>query len=182
MDNIGRYGVVKKEIREIDLRDACMQYAPNSKMVYSFCYEDGNLDTGMLNSPHCRIAKIYFKNGSDWLKKNYKTTEYYRMCTEFFGKKDISIKKIISICESMKKGYLREGYEEEYPTVLEEPFAFTRYERNVPMVKYEVFTGHHRIGAMLALGMKRAKVIIGKDSKPGSCYSEGKIHKLCIGD
>lgn len=156
-----------------------MQYTPNSKMLYSFCYKDGKLDTGMLNSPHYKIAKLYFENGPDWIKKNYKSTDYYRMCTKFFGKKDISIKKIISICESMKKGYLRKGYEEEHPTILEKPFAFTRYNREVPMVKYEVFTGHHRVGVMLAIGMKKAKVIIGEDLNPSSCYSKGKIHNLC---
>lgn len=150
-------------------------------MAKSFFIIDGKIDTHMIHSPHYKIFKLYFDNGSDWLKSNYKSTDYYEMCTKIFGKRDISVKKIISMCESIKKGYLRKGYEEEYPTILEKPFAFTRYNREVPMVKYEIFTGHHRIGALLALGVKRAKVIIGEDSKPSSCYSEGKIHNLCVG-
>lgn len=179
MDNIRRYGVVKKEIREICLEDTCMQYAPNSGMLYHFCMVDGELDTRMINSPHFNIFSLYLKHGESWLKSNYKSTDYYRMCIKFLEKKDAPIKKIISLCESMKKGYLRSGYEEEYPTILEKPFAFTRYNREVPMVKYEIFTGHHRIGAMLALEIKKAKVIIGEDMNPSSCYSEGKIHNLC---
>ena len=102
------------------------------------------------------------------------------MCTKFFGKKNAPIKKVISLCKSIEKGYLRKGYSGEYPTVLEKPFAFTRYNREVPMVKYEVFAGHHRIGVMLAFGIKVAKVVIGEDVNPSSCYSVGKIHKLCV--
>jgi hypothetical protein len=180
VDNIQRYNIGKKEVREIDLCETCMQYAPNSKMLYSFCMVNGELDTRMINSPHYEIANLYFNNGSDWLKKNYRSTSYYRMCRDFLGKKDISIEKIISLCDSIKKGYLRQGYEEEYPTVLEKPFAFTRYNREAPMVKYEVFTGHHRIGVLLALEINKAKVIIGEDVAPSSCFSEGKIHKLCV--
>lgn len=180
MDNIERYGIKKKEVKEIDLAETCMQFAPNSKMLYSFCTMDGKLDTRMINSPHYEISKLYFEKGREWLIKNYKSTDYYKMCVEFFGKKDAPIKKVITLCESIKKGYLRKGYSEEYPTILEKPFAFTRYNRIVPMVKYEVFAGHHRVGVMLAFGIKKAKVMIGEDSKPSSCYSEGKIHKLCV--
>lgn len=156
-----------------------MQFAPNSKIIYSFCMIDGELDTHMINSPHYEIAKLYFDNGSSWLRNNYKSTNYYRMCIDFLGKKDVQVEKIISLCESIKKGFLRSGYEKEHPTVLEKPFAFTRYNREVPMVKYEVFAGHHRVGVMLAIGMKKAKVIIGEDLNPSSCYSKGKIHNLC---
>ncbi len=180
MDKIERYGIREKEIKKINLEEICIQFTPNSEMINHFFQTNGKMDTRMIHSPHYKIAHLYFENGRDWLEKNYESTDYYKMCIEFLGKDDAPIKKIISLCESIKKGYLRSGYEKEYPTILEKPFAFTRYNREVPMVKYEVFAGHHRVGVMLAIGIKFAKVIIGEDTNPLSCYSEGKIHNLCV--
>jgi hypothetical protein len=156
-----------------------MQYCPNSDMLNYFFMKDGILDTRMIFSPHYNIAKLYFKNGKEWLKKNYKDTDYYYMRTKFQNYNDISIEKFSSLCDSIKNGYLIGKYKDSYPVTLEQPFAKTRYNREVPMSGYEVFSGHHRIGIILALGIIDEKVLIAEDLYPGSCYSNGKIHDLC---
>ena len=157
-----------------------MQFCPNSDMLYHFCKKDKILDTRMIFSPHYNMAKLYFKNGKEWLKKNYKDTDYYYMRIKFQNYKDINIDKFINLCESIKNGYLQGKYKDSYPVILKESFAKTRYNREVTVNGYEVFSGHHRIGIMLALEMNNEKVLIAKDLYTGSCYSAGKIHNLCV--
>jgi hypothetical protein len=157
-----------------------MQYCPNSGVLNYFFMKNGILDTRMIFSPHYTMAKLYFKNGKEWLKKNYKDTDYYYMRTKFQNYKDTSIEKFSSLCDSIKNGYLQGKYKDGYPVILEQPFAKTRYNIEVPVSGYEVFSGHHRIGIMLALGMENNEVMIAEDLSPGLCYSLGKIHNLCV--
>jgi hypothetical protein len=149
-------------------------------MLNYFFIKNGILDTRMIFSPHYTMAKLYFKNGEEWLKKNYKDTDYYYMRTKFQNYNDINIDKFINLYESIKNGYLVGKYKDHYPVILEQPFAKTRYNREVPVSGYEVFSGHHRIGILLALEINNGPVLIAEDLHHGSCYSEGKIHNLCI--
>ncbi len=180
INNLEKYGLAKKEIRSILLSETHIQYTPNREPFYSkFFMKNNVLDTRMIYSPHKEIADLYFKKGEKFLRNNYKNTKYYEMCCSFMDKKDISIEKIINLCKSLKRGYLRPGYDENYIVVLEKSFAETRFNRHVPVQGYEVFMGHHRIGVLLSLNNDKQKVMIVKDMFPGTCYSYGKIQRLC---
>ena len=42
----------------------------------------------------------------------------------------------------------------------------------------EIFLGHHRAGALLALGIKKVDVVIAVDNEPGKCKCYGKLHNV----
>ena len=94
--------------------------------------------------------------------------------------------KKIHLFDSLREGYLRRGYEEEYIVILNDPFISTRCGlKNIFTFSPEIFIGHHRAGALVALGKYMVKVVIAKDNKPGSCQCGGKIHDTylrCIRD
>ena len=179
MGIFNQYGLRKINICIMDLSNTYMQNLPNSNMFENIMLKDGIIDMSMQNSPHYEIAKLYFSKGENWLLENYKETRYFTMMTKYLKKKKVDVKKFMKLCKSIKKGYLRGRYKDEYPIVLNEPFAKTRYNKNVFCPGFEIFSGHHRIGILLTL-KKRNKVLVAEDACKGSCYTRGKVHFGCI--
>tara|TARA_Y100000310_G_C20401965_1_gene677846 strand:- start:204 stop:758 length:555 start_codon:yes stop_codon:yes gene_type:complete len=172
------YGLSIKEVKKIDLRDCYMQQRPNKPFDKLLLNEDGIVDSHMLNSPHFKIAKLYFKKGKKKTRQRYQSTHYYQM-NRILGREG-SPEKIINLTNSLRKGYLRKGYKEDYVVVLMEPFACSRYKRDVPDLVPEVWSGHHRIGILLAMEEFCVRVVVAEDSKPRSCFCVGKIHDCCV--
>jgi len=162
-----------------DLSKIYIQNTPNRPLDLLFSQKKPNYL--LSESPHFELASLYIKNGSKWLEKNYKLTLYYKMCKYFLKKNPVNTTlKMIKICDSIKKGYLRKGYENNYIVLLLEPFAISRYNREIEFLVPEIFSGHHRAAILLALGYKSVKVIIAEDVQKGFCESRGKIHDLCV--
>lgn len=172
-NEIEKYGLEIKSYQNLDLRTLYPQPRPNEPLnqyYKEYC---------MKGSPHKEIAECYFNKGEKWLKHNWIHTRYGKMMT-FMGKTKYP-SKIPNLCESVKSGYLREGYEQNFIVVLQESFAITRYCRKDidPQQVPEVWSGHHRIGILLALGYKNVKVAIAEDKYPKTKFTNGKIHKYC---
>lgn len=172
------YGLKKKKICKIDLRNVYLQQRPNAE-IDDLLYRNGYVDRKMGNSPHCEFARLYVKKGEKWLLLNYKNTRYYVMQCRFKKCNIGSIKRFITLCKSINKGYLKGMYKRQHPILLDIPFAGTRYGRDVTLLSPEVFSGHHRIGILIALKVYFAKVIVAKDVKPNTKKCYGKIHHLC---
>lgn len=170
---IARYGLVKDKIENIDLQTCYSQNTPNKPISDIF-----NYNRLMIHSPHFQLAKMYYENGLSKTKKNYIRTDYCRM-KEYFGKGSKFPSKIIPLYDSIKRGYLCEGHKEDYIVLLMQSFAISRYNRNEENLVPEVWSGHHRVGALLALGIYHADVLIAKDAHPGEKTSAGKIHRWC---
>lgn len=170
---IGRYGLIPDKYTTVDLRICFWQNTPNKPVCSLF-----NHDRQMIYSPHVKIAQIYYRHGEEELRKRYKDTEYCKM-KEYFGKGNKFPPRLVSLFDSLKNGYLKGKYKEDYIVLLMQSFAISRYNRDEEDLVPEVFSGHHRIGALLALERYDAKVLIAKDAHPGDKFSEGKIHNLC---
>lgn len=167
------YGLEPVGVEQVDLRTCHAFYPPNRPMNDLFPNE-----RLMAFSPHFEICELYLKRGLDWLLRNYRDTKYWEMMQRM-GKKNFP-QKVVDLCESMKAGYRREGFGSSFVVVLMEPFSASRYGRNVPNRTPEIWSGHHRTGAMLALGHNLVDVLIARDAKPGSKFSVGKVHGLCL--
>jgi hypothetical protein len=172
-----RYDLSRKEIKEIDLRDTYMQRTPNRSTDYLLAIEKKRTHL-MIFSPHTEIFSLLHQFGESWIEKVFTDTRYYKMAS-VLGKKDFP-KKLKKIYYSIRDGYLQGKYKEKYIVVLEEPFAKSRYLRDVEDNAPEIFSGHHRVGALLALKRYNVKVVVAVDNKPGSKYSHGKIHDVCV--
>ena len=168
------YGLEVVGVEPIDLRTCYVFYPPNNGM------DDLFGDRCMELSPHVEICKLYLKQGARWLRRNYQTTRYGQMMDRL-GKKNFP-QKIIDICESVREGYLCKGYEGSYIVVLREPFAASRYLRQIPNRVPEIWSGHHRAAALLAFGRYMVDVLVARDGAPGSKFSVGKVHGLCLGE
>ena len=169
------YGLKRKELRVIDLRTTYCQSRPNKPIFHLF--ERGN--TRMVGSPHVQFAEYYFSKGENWLRRNWKSTRYYKF-RNFIGKKGFP-SRFVGLCKSVSNGYLRKEHAGEFITILDEPFSYTRFNRKVDLdLAPEVWSGHHRVGILIALEKYEAKVEVAMDKYPGSCKSYGKIHDLCI--
>jgi len=179
-DRLKKYDIGVKEIKEVDLRNCYMQQRPNSS-IGDLLLDKGMVNSFIINSPHYEIACLYYKEGESWLRKHYKDTKYFTMMTKYFDKKNFYVNHtLINFFKSIKGGYRRGKYKNSYISVLLEPFANSRYNRNVPNLVPEIFSGHHRAAALLALKIYKVKVIVATDLKTGSCKTNGKIHNLCI--
>lgn len=164
-----RYNLGVVKIKEIDLNKIYSQYVPG--------YDKNNFS--MITSPHYELAKLYYKNGDKWLRNNFYKTSYFILKGGGTDKNVIISKKVIFLFNSIKEGYLRGPHKTNYIVVLNKPFIESRYNvKNIKLSSPEVFMGHHRIGALLALGINRAKVVIAKDNTPGICECYGKIHNV----
>jgi len=170
---IDRYGLVPDKFSDLDLRTCYWQNTPNKPVSSLF----GD-DRSMIISPHAEIAKLYYEQGEKAVRKQYKQTDYCKM-KEYFGKGTKFPSKIVTLFDSVKKGYLRGKYKEEFIVVLMQSFAISRYGREEEDLVPEVWSGHHRVGALLALGRYNVRVLIAKDNHPGEKFSQGKIHKWC---
>jgi hypothetical protein len=184
--NLRKYGLVLHNIERRDLSNCYMQSRPNCE------YDDGVLGRienpmrrfSMVNSPHLEFAMLYYKNGKRWMTNNYNKTRYKVMCFKYKRKKKFP-DGFIDLCNSIKEGYLRNGFNDDYIVLLDEPFAKSRFKRSVLNLVPEVWSGHHRAGAILALSSINESdsfvdVAIAKDTKPGTMKSSGKIHSICV--
>jgi hypothetical protein len=169
-----QYNLEIDYIDKVDLAKCFFQYIPERPLDELF-----NGNRLMTNSPHCEIFDLYFNKGKKWLKKNYKTTKYHELM-KLLQKPAGFPTKIIQLGESMKKGYLVGDHKKDYIVVMNIPFAKSRYNRNIEMLAPEIWSGHHRAGALLALGYNSVDVIYAKDSMPGSKQCYGKIHDFCV--
>ncbi len=166
---IERYGLKIIEFKKVDLNSLYCQYIPEVK-------ED---DRKINKSPHLELSKLYYKHGVDWLERNFKNTKYYAFQKIISSGKYYVPKKKIRLFDSLKKGYLKNGHEREHVVILNKPFAFTRYGVDISLtLSPEIFIGHHRVGALLALGEREAEVIIAKDIRPMTCQCYGKLHNI----
>lgn len=164
-----RYNLGKVAIKNIDLKVTYFQYHP----------EYDEIDLSMINSPHYELAKLYYDHGGIWLRRNFNKTRYFLWKSKTAGKEVSFSKKRIFLFDSIKKGYLAGGNRKNYIVVLDKPLIESRYDvSNIKLNSPEVFMGHHRIGALLALGIDRVRVIIAKDNTPGICKCYGKIHNI----
>jgi len=170
-----KYGLRVGEVKNIDLRETYAQCTPG-RPVDSFFGDNGM----MIDSPHVEFAQLYYKHGLKWMKNNYKTTKLYLFKSKL-RKKGFAV-GMVDICESIKRGYLHGKHASDHIIVLNTPFCNSRYDLKedggrVP----EVFAGHHRIGALLALKKFVVPVLFCIDGCPGSKFSQGKIHLACCG-
>lgn len=172
------YDLEVDKVVDLDLTKCFMQARPN-KPLDEILVRDGRVDYSISNSPHREFADLLFQKGDEWLRLNYGQTRYCIMKTKLFKKPDDFPKRFVDLCNSLQMGYLRKGYEEDYIVVLDWPFANTRYKRDVPDLSPEIFSGHHRAGALIAMGKNKIKVVVAKDTAPGSKQCFGKIHDLC---
>lgn len=169
-----RYGLGRGEIKSIDLRTTYHQCTPARPMDEFFC------NTGsMMDSPHLEFAQLYFKNGHSWMKKHYKKTRLHSLRKKL-GKKRLPVGMIL-LCDSIQRGYLHGKHSDDHIIILDVPFCNSRYNLREHIKSPEVFAGHHRIGALLALKKFIVPVLFGVDESPGSCFSLGKIHAACGG-
>jgi len=173
---LDRYGLIRTDIIDCDLRDCYIQYTPN-RPIDKFLLSTFGEPT-MANSPHYEIFFLYRQNGRKWLKQNYADTQYCKMALSF-GRTDYP-SKIRKLFSSMEKGYLRKNFKHKYIVVLNEPFAKSRYCRDINNDVPEIFMGHHRAGALLALDIFHVKVVLATDAKPGTKQCYGKIHNACV--
>ena len=171
------YGLAKKEIIDIDLRTCYMQQRPNNPLD-KILMEGYKVNSNMMNSPHYELAKRYIRKGERNTRKRFKRTRYSKM-VKIFRRKGFP-EKFPNLVHSMKKGYLRRKHKRKYIMVLMEPFAYSRYNREVEMLVPEVWSGHHRIGILLALQQYVVPVMVVEDLHKGSCKCAGKIHDLCV--
>ena len=171
------YGLAKKEVCEIDLRTCYMQQRPNNPLN-KVLMEGDKVNSNMMNSPHYELAKRYIRRGQNNARRRFRRTRYYRMM-RIFGRKHFP-EKFPGLVHSMKKGYLRRKRKKYFIVVLMQPFAYSRYNRDVPMLVPEVWSGHHRIGILLALRKYAVQVMVAEDTQPGTCKCVGKIHDLCV--
>lgn len=136
----------------------------------------GSIDRNMYNSPHIDFADKYYKNGKSWTMNNFVDTKYYKFL-RYVKKTDghIPMRKI-SLMDSIKKGYLMEGHEEDFIVILDMPLIETRYNiKSLGLKSPEMFMGHHRAAALMALGINKVEVIIAEDIKVGECDIKGKL-------
>lgn len=162
-----RYGLKIDEIKKVDLTKVYCQYRP-----------DVEYDRIFTNSPHLEFAQHYYNRGLKWLNKNFKNTKYFIFQKDVLQIAPYIPMRKIRLFDSLKEGYLREGYENDYIVILNKPFICTRYGANLLLPSPEVFIGHHRVGALLALGIKKANVIVAMDREPGKCRCYGKLHNI----
>lgn len=170
-----QFGLNKVKEEEVELNSLYVQDRPNDLFP---CHIQRM--PNLIYSPHVLAAEKIIEYGEDWFKKNWKETSY-GMMMEHFGKKNYP-EKLPRLIRSIKEGYLRKGFEDDFIVILNEPFARTRYMRLDRPREFspEILSGHHRAGILLALGKKSATVIVAQDARPGSLFSKGKIHDLCI--
>jgi hypothetical protein len=171
---IKKYGLDIVSIKKVDLRECYVQSRPNCP--FDIYFKDGN--PLMTNSPHYEIAFLFYEHGERWLKNHYKELSYYKMMKKL-GRAKFPI-RVVSVCNSIRNGYLKGKYSNEHIVLLSKPFARTRYDRDVPNLVPEVWSGHHRIGALLALGNDVVDVMMAMDVAVGSQTTNGKIHRACV--
>jgi len=73
------------------------------------------------------------------------------------------INSSIHIIDSIKKKGFQDYNLDNLPIVLKNPLISTRYNINHKINGYEIFDGHHRCSALLALGFKDVKVLFCED-------------------
>ena len=179
IEYIKRYGLSFNHIEEIDLRESYAQYQPEVNYYKLF---SSTSSLSMTDSPHTEIAHLYYENGLKWLTENYKKTKYHKLRKQILQLSGPLPAKKINLFKSMKKGYLRGKFSNAYIVVLKEPLVVSRYNVDIPSLgSPEIFMGHHRVGALLALGINFAKVVIAKDAHPGTCQCYGRIHDIYSG-
>lgn len=172
---IDRYGLSIESIINIDLRKTHMQYFIHDEMDKLLTI-DGIIDRKMLNTPHYKLASLYYDKGRSWFDKNYKSTQYFKFVNDVLGKKKYSFVRKFNLFDSIKLGYLKKGFEDDYIVVLKEPLIVSRYCFKDPSLKsLEIFMGHHRVAALMALKIYNVKVIMAKDVYQGSCDFNGKL-------
>jgi hypothetical protein len=176
---IRKYDLELLMLKNVKLEETCMQYRPESLFYDLMRDKNGIIDLTMKNSPHREFAFLYYRKGLKWLTKNFKNTKYCQFKSKILNR-DINVPmRKIRLFDSLKKGYLSKGFEKDYIVLLERPLVETRY--GVKCSEYscpEVFMGHHRIGALLSCGVKKADVIIARDIASDSRQCFGKIHNI----
>jgi hypothetical protein len=181
IEYIKKYGLIFDRFSDVNLEEVCVQYRPEIAFHNLMMGENGELDFSMKNSPHYEFAHLYYSKGLKWMEKNFKKTKYFIFRKEILkSHHKVPIGKI-RLFDSVKDGYLKKGFEEKYIVILERPLIETRYgiKQNKEMCS-EIFLGHHRAAALLALNIKSVKVIIAKDANSNSCHVRGKLHDIYI--
>jgi len=164
---INRYNLKIVTFSEIDLRNTYAQYRP----------EYNEEDLHMITSPHYELANLFYTKGEKWLRKKFHKTRYAMLKKNISGEIGSISKKKVLLFYSIRKGYLRGPHKNNYIVVLNKPLIVTRYGMKPVLSKSpEIFMGHHRVGALLALGINSAKVIVAEDNNPGSCQCYGSLH------
>ena len=173
-EKLKKYGLELQSFDNVVLKHLYPQPRPNEPLTQFYT------EPTMIGSPHYEIASLFFKKGEEWLREHYEETRYSKMLKAM--DKPNFPEKIISLSKSLEKGYLQGDHKEDYIVILNEPFAHSRYGRKDVNLSFvpEVWSGHHRVGILLALGYDRADVLVAKDLKPGSKLTDGKIHKYCL--
>ena len=180
-----KYGLRLDRFDRVDLKKCYMQSRPNNKFMDDVLGHIKDPERSlMLNSPHLELALLYFRNGKKWMIDHYDHTRYRTMQMKYKKKNKFPF-GFLKLCTSIKSGYLRKGFDSNFIVLLDEPFAKSRFNRDVPNLSPEVWSGHHRVGAVLALNKisgldSRVKVAVAADRKPGLLRSAGKIHNLCV--
>lgn len=150
------------KIIDLDLRSLYIMQTPDRSYDH-LLFRKGKLDRRIPNSPHAELAHLYYKHGRKWLLNNYKNTRYCYMREHYFGKPHGKmVTRCISVFDSIKTGYLRGKYKDCYIVVLNEPFCNLRYAMGESLDVPQMFAGHHRAGALVALDIYEVPVLIAK--------------------
>lgn len=178
IEYIKKYDLEFVRFEDIDLKNTCAQFRPGKEFRNLFI-NNGLVDMRMSNSPHYELSFLYYKNGLKWLKKNYRSTKYYKFKKRVLGKGGHLPVRKMSLFESLKNGYLSQGFENKYIVVLTRPLAETRYRIKCQNYLYpEIFMGHHRVGSLLCFNIDKVKVIVARDIKSGTMKCSGKLHNI----
>lgn len=178
MGILNKYKLKSTRIDNIDLRTTFRLKTPF--MLLENIWGKTGL---MTESPHVECARLYYKHGTDWFKKNYHKTKLFSLRS--FGKKNANSEvlclRFINLCDSLKLGYLSNVHKHGHIAILEVPFCNSRYGLKKNNCVPEVFFGHHRTGILLALEKFVVPVVYCVDVAPGSRYTVGTRHFSCGG-
>lgn len=128
-----------------------------------------NSNWSVKKSMHFYLYDKYVKNSMpdnlqdldyyQWHKSLYEHGSKYRSHNWIIDK----IKSSIFILDSIKQKGFQDYNLDNLPIVLKKPLIYTRYNIDHKINGYEIFDGHHRCSALLALGYKNVKVLICED-------------------
>lgn len=135
---------------------------------------DGTVDTKLLNSPHVELLKMYDAHKDKVFDMEFLKGLRYYMMHKGWRERGINasirtddwilknkVRNFIKLYLSVKeKGYLYEGVNNNFISVLDRPLASKRYGYKRDINGYELFDGGHRAACLHNLGYKKIKTLL----------------------
>ncbi len=164
---LSKQGLVFDGVVEVDLRE-CYLFQTPDKSVDHLMFSRGNRDNKLTNSPHTELAYCYFEYGREWVVKYYQHTRYCYMREHYLGKPvGGQPSGSMSCFQSIKDyGYLGSKYSDCYILMIFDiSYCNSRYGMSESNDLPQIFAGHHRAAALIALGQYIVQVMAIKNEK-----------------